>query len=89
MAEMTILLVCDPETGKKNILVKLASDAEALPLEHERLHKRLVDKLIEGGTLKANEVGEVRIEREATAEVEEGEVSQEQTPQRREESQSS
>lgn len=89
MAEMTILLVCDPETGKKNILVKLASDAEALPLEHERLHKRLVDKLIEGGALKANEVGEVRIEREETAEADQADLAPQETPQRRAENQSS
>lgn len=89
MAEMTILLVCDPETGKKNILVKLASDAEALPLEHERLHKRLVDKLVEGGTLKAHEVGEVRIEREETAEVEDADLAPQESLQRRAENQSS
>lgn len=89
MAEMTILLVCDPETGKKNILVKLASDAEALPLEHERLHKQLVDKLVEGGTLKAHEVGEVHIEREETAEVDEPELSTEASVERRSEKQSS
>ena len=65
MAEMTISLRCDPATGKKNIIVTLHSDADALPLEHEQQHRALVDKLIEGGYLKAAEVGKVVVEREA------------------------
>ena len=31
MAEMTIRLETDPNTGKKNIIVGLKSDADALP----------------------------------------------------------
>jgi hypothetical protein len=46
MAEMTIRLRCDPETGKRDIIVALESDADALPHEHEALHRRLVEKLI-------------------------------------------
>ena len=34
MAEMTIRLLSDPVTGKKDIIVSLRSDAEALPQEH-------------------------------------------------------
>ena len=36
MAEMTIILRRDPQTGKQNIIVKLDSDPDALPLEHEQ-----------------------------------------------------
>jgi FtsH ternary system domain X3-analog len=64
MAEMTIRLRCDPTTGKKNIIVTLHSDADALPLEHEQQHRALVDKLINGGLLKAEEVGKLVVERE-------------------------
>lgn len=64
MAEMTIRLLWDRETGKRNIVVSLTSDEDALPHEHEQLHRQLVDKLIEQGTLKASEVGEVIVERE-------------------------
>ena len=63
MAEMTIQLRIDPETGKKDIVVSLRSDEDALPHEHEQQHKQLVDKLIEGGALKADEVGKVIVER--------------------------
>jgi hypothetical protein len=65
MAEMTIRLQCDPETGKKEILVSLRSDEDALPQEHEQLHRALVDKLIEGGILKASEIGKITIQRDA------------------------
>ena len=64
MAEMTIRLRHDPETGKRDIVVTLRSDEDALPHEHEQQHRALVDKLIEGGLLKASEVGKVVVERE-------------------------
>jgi hypothetical protein len=64
MAEMTIRLLRDPQSGKQNIIVKLRSDEDALPQEHEQLHRALVDKLINGGLLKAGEEGDLVIERE-------------------------
>lgn len=64
MPEMTIRLQCDPETGKKEIIVSLRSDEDALPQEHEQLHRALVDKLIEGGIVKASEIGKITVERE-------------------------
>lgn len=63
MAEMTIRLRIDPNTGKKDIVIALQSDADALPHEHEERHRRLVEKLIEGGVLKAAEVGQIIVER--------------------------
>jgi hypothetical protein len=63
MARLTISLRCDPVTGKKDIVVKLHSDPDALPMEHEQQHRALVDKLIEGGVLKAAEAGKVVVER--------------------------
>lgn len=64
MPEMTIKLRRDPETGKQNIIIKLRSDEDALPHEHEQMHRALVDKLINGGILKAGEEGKLIIERE-------------------------
>jgi hypothetical protein len=64
MAEMTIRLRCDPVTGKKDIVISLDSDADALPHEHEQQHRALVQRLIEGGLLKASELGQIVIERE-------------------------
>ena len=65
MAEMTIRLRCDPATGKKDIVIALRADEDALPHEHEQQHRALVDKLIEGGILKAGEVGKIVVERES------------------------
>lgn len=67
MAELTIRLRTDPTTGKKDILVDLRSDADALPHEHERDHRALVQKLIDGGLIRAEEVGQVVVEREPEA----------------------
>lgn len=64
MSEMVIRLQIDPETNKKNIVVTLHSDEDALPMEHEEQHRELVDKLVEGGLLKQGEVGKVVVTRE-------------------------
>ena len=66
MAEMTIRLRCDPVTGKKDIIVSLRSDADALPIEHEQQHRALVERLVGGGLLKASELGQIVVEREAS-----------------------
>ena len=71
MAEMTIRLQTDPKTGRKNIIVSLKSDEDSLPLEHEQLHRALVGKLIEGGIVKASELGTLVVERETQSAVEE------------------
>ena len=76
MAEVTIRLIVDPETRKKNIQIKYHSDEDALPIEHEDAHREIVDKLIEGGTLKAAELGKITVVRDGEEPV--GEVQQEQ-----------
>jgi hypothetical protein len=68
MAELTIRLQVDPQTGKKNVILSYRSDEDALPLEHEEEHRQLVDQLIEGGALRAAELGEIIVEREEGAE---------------------
>lgn len=64
MAELIIRLVVDPDTRKKNVIIAYESDEDALPMEHEDAHRRLVDRLIEGGALSAAELGRIIIERE-------------------------
>lgn len=69
MPEMTIQLRRNPVTGKRDILVKLEEDPSALPHEHENLHRALVNKLIEGGLARAEDIGVIAVKRG------EGEVS--------------
>ena len=64
MAEVTIRLRCDPATGKKDIIISMHSDEDALPHEHEQQHRALVEKLIHGGIVSASEVGQIVVERE-------------------------
>jgi FtsH ternary system domain X3-analog len=63
MAELLIILRRDPATGKQNIVVKLDSDPDALPVEHEQLHCTLIEKLI-GKGLNPEDLGKLVIERE-------------------------
>jgi hypothetical protein len=64
MAEMTIRFLPDPATGKRNIIITLRSDEDALPHEHEQQHRALVEKLINKGVIKAEELGEITVTRE-------------------------
>ena len=64
MPELTIRLRCDPATGKKDIIISMRSDEDALPHEHEQQHNALVDKILEGGLVKAGELGKIIVERE-------------------------
>mgnify|MGYP001596676650 CR=1 FL=1 len=64
MSTVTNRLIVDATTGKKNDVIAYQSDADAMPMEHEQDHKRIVDTLIEGGALSAADLGEVVIERD-------------------------
>jgi hypothetical protein len=64
MAEMIIMLRRDPNTGKQNIIIKLDSDPDALPIEHEQMHRALVEKIV-GKSVKPEDMGEIIIERES------------------------
>lgn len=66
MAEMIIMLRRDPNSGKQNIIVKLDSDPDSLPIEHEQLHRKLVEKLV-GKVLDPEDMGEIIVEREPEA----------------------
>ena len=67
MALMTIRLVRNPKTGKQTVVVKLDSDPDALLIEHEQLHRELVEKLV-GKGLNVEDLGEMVIERETEKE---------------------
>lgn len=46
MAEMIIMLRRDPNTGKQNIIIKLDSEPDSLPHEHEQMHRALAEKVL-------------------------------------------
>jgi hypothetical protein len=64
MPEMTIRLIPDPATGKKNIIISLRGDEDALPHEHEQMHRKLVEKVLSGNRIKLEEIGQITVERE-------------------------
>jgi len=64
MPEMTIRLLPDPETGKKTIIISLTGDEDALPHEHEQMHRAIVNKVLGAAKVKAEEIGQIKIERE-------------------------
>jgi hypothetical protein len=64
MPEMTIRLILDPDTGKKNIIISLRGDEDALPHEHEQMHRKIVDKVLNGNLVDAASLGKITVERE-------------------------
>ena len=73
MPELNIHLQIDPATGKKNLIIEYDSDSDALPHEHEEEHRALVNAVVEGGLLKAEELGKVIVTRGQVISLEEQE----------------
>jgi len=49
MADVILRLRVDPATGKRELVIDYASDADALPVEHEDAHRQLANQVVEGG----------------------------------------
>jgi len=56
MPEMTIRLIPDPVTGKKNIVISLTGDQDTLPHEHEQMHRQLVEKALGKAKVQVEEI---------------------------------
>jgi len=63
MSEITIRLIYNLQTGKKDVYVDFESDADALPIEHEEDHRRIVGELLGRKVISADELGEVVVTR--------------------------
>lgn len=63
MGEVTIRLVSNKVTGKRDIYIEYESDDDALPHEHEKEHKGIVEQLLGKGILRPEEAGEVKVGR--------------------------
>ena len=67
MADLTLRLRVDPVTGRRELVIDYTSDADALPMEHEEEHRRLAEKVVEGG-LRSGKVAVSRASDEAAGE---------------------
>ena len=83
MAEMTIKLRVNPGTGRHEVLVDLESDADALPYEHEELHRRVVERLLEAGLLPDGNSATVIVRRGSVEEPAVAAVNKSTDPERR------
>jgi len=63
MADITVKLTFNLETGKKDILIDYDGDDDALPSEHERHHRQIVETLLGKGVLSKKDVGNVVVQR--------------------------
>lgn len=65
MGEISIRFRMNAKTGKKDIVIDYRSDEDAMRHEHEKDHRRVVERLVGAGLLSAEEAGEVVVERAA------------------------
>ncbi len=63
MAEITIRLIYNLQSGKKDIFVDYESESDALPIEHEHGHRQILAELLGKGILTQEEAGEVVVRR--------------------------
>lgn len=67
MAELTIELSRDGSDGRYTVRIGYRADADAIPFEHEILHRRLVTQLFPGLEITDDRDAVVRVEREKPA----------------------
>ena len=67
MSEITVRLIYNLETGKKDIWIDYESEPDALPIEHEQEHRQFIEELLGKGVLTEDEVGQVRVTRGQSA----------------------
>jgi len=67
MAELTICVRRNESTGQLELRVALCSDEDALPQEHEQLHRSLLAQLLPALDLNAGSDGGVEVTRERPA----------------------
>jgi len=63
VGEFTVRFKFDTTTGRKEIVVEYESDQDALPVEHEKRHRQIVEQLLGQGIIKPDETGNVKVER--------------------------
>lgn len=63
MGEFTVRFKFDTTTGRKEIVVEYESDQDALPVEHEKRHRQIVEQLLGQGIIRPDETGNVKVER--------------------------
>lgn len=63
MAEITLRLKYNLQTGRKDLFIDYHSDDDALPIEHEQDHRAIVESLLGKGVLRKDELGEVVVRR--------------------------
>lgn len=63
MADITVRMIFNRKTGKKDIWIDFESDDDALPIEHERRHREIVEELLGQRLVTAEELGQVHVSR--------------------------
>jgi hypothetical protein len=63
MGEFTVRFRFDTTTGQKEIIVEYESEDDAMPVEHERRHREIVENLLGQGIIRPDESGNVKVER--------------------------
>ena len=63
MADITIRMIYNKETGKNDIVIEYESDDDVLWKEHEQEHEKIVEKVLGQKLKEMKNIGEITIER--------------------------
>ena len=63
MGEIKIHFSFNRKTGRTDLTVDYASDRSMMPHEHEERHEEIVERLIEGGVIRREDIGNVEVKR--------------------------
>lgn len=63
MAEVTIRMVSNPKTGKRDIYIDYEGEDDSLPMEHENDHRDIVEQLLGQGVLDPDDIGQIKVGR--------------------------
>jgi hypothetical protein len=76
MADLTLRIRVDPTTGRREIVIDYLGDSDELPIEHEEQHRKLAEKVIDGGLKN----GKVAVSREGEAPATEAPTTEQPAP---------
>ncbi|TET34117.1 MAG: hypothetical protein E3J72_15200 [Planctomycetota bacterium] len=63
MGEIQIHFKYNRNTGRTDLTIDYVSDKSMMPHEHEERHEEIVDRLIEGGVIRREDIGNVEVRR--------------------------
>ncbi|MHC4662417.1 MAG: hypothetical protein ACYS8W_12075 [Planctomycetota bacterium] len=80
MGEIKIHFSFNRKTGRTDLTIDYLSDSSLMPHEHEERHEEIVERLIEGGAIRREDVGNIEVRRIPPSQSKAGSAKREEPP---------